>query len=142
MENIGDRIKIILKEKKLSIAEFSEQVGIQRSSLSHLFTGRNKPSIDLLLKIKKQFPGTDLEWLITGESLASPAKAKENTASTIEKKDENVVTNVTSSTQVDEYQDDNKIDSSKNDISKDTASPEKIVMFYKNGLFKEYNPES
>ena len=68
MEDIGIRLKQLLDEKNLSATEFSEQVGSQRSALSRLFSGRNKPRVNLLLKVKKQFPDTDLEWLITGIS--------------------------------------------------------------------------
>ena len=71
MEGIGIRLKQLLEKMELSPLAFSEQVGIQRSSLSHLFSGRNKPSVDLLLKIKNKFPETDLEWLLTGESFNS-----------------------------------------------------------------------
>ena len=57
--------------KNLTATQFSEEIGIQRSSLSHVLSGRNKPSLDFMLKIKSRFPDTNLDWLLlgTGEML-------------------------------------------------------------------------
>lgn len=138
MEDIGIRLKQLLDEKKLSATEFSEQVGIQRSSLSHLFSGRNKPSIDLLLKVKKQFPETDLEWLITGISF----KAKE-----IKPKISSIISDETGKTSVtnvnnDPYSPDNQINKSTIDSAaastKENNEIERIIIFYNDGHFKEY----
>ena len=49
---IGDRLKDWISSKKLSASDFARQLNIQRSALSHIFSGRNKPSDDVLLKIK------------------------------------------------------------------------------------------
>mgnify|MGYP001547636210 CR=1 FL=1 len=62
-----DRIEQILKTKKLSATQFSEEIGIQRSSLSHILKGRNKPSLDFMLKIKNRYPEINLNWLLLGE---------------------------------------------------------------------------
>jgi transcriptional regulator with XRE-family HTH domain len=61
-----DRITQLMEEKKLSATQFSDEIGIQRSSLSHVLSGRNKPSLDFMLKIKNRFPEIDLEWLLLG----------------------------------------------------------------------------
>jgi transcriptional regulator with XRE-family HTH domain len=65
-EHIGTRLKRWASDKSISTITFAEQVGVQRSALSHIFSGRNKPSVDVLYKIKNTFPDIDLEWLITG----------------------------------------------------------------------------
>ena len=62
-----DRITQIMEEKKLSAKQFSDAIGIQRSSLSHVLSGRNKPSLDFMLKIKNRFPDINLEWLLMGK---------------------------------------------------------------------------
>jgi transcriptional regulator with XRE-family HTH domain len=61
-----DRIEQILKTKKLTATQFSEEIGIQRSSLSHILKGRNKPSLDFMLKIKNRYPEINLNWLLLG----------------------------------------------------------------------------
>ena len=60
-------IKQIMDLKKMSAAQFSEAIEIQRSSLSHVLSGRNKPSLDFMLKIKSSFPEINLDWLLLGE---------------------------------------------------------------------------
>ena len=57
-----------------SASSFSEKIGVQRSSISHILSGRNKPSLDFMLKIHEHFREIDLDWLILGNS-------KQNTSS-------------------------------------------------------------
>ena len=64
---ITDRIKHLMESKGLSAVAFAEKLGIQRSGLSHLFSGRNRPSLDLILKILEVFPDIQPEWLLQGK---------------------------------------------------------------------------
>ncbi len=61
------RIKHLMEAKKISAAQFADEIGVQRSSLSHILSGRNKPSLDFMLKVKKQYPEIRLDWLLLGE---------------------------------------------------------------------------
>ncbi|MCL2435938.1 MAG: helix-turn-helix transcriptional regulator [Lentimicrobiaceae bacterium] len=61
-----DRIKQIMEYYKLSPASFAEVIGINRSNLTHLFSGRNQPSLDLAKKILHCYPDIKTEWLIMG----------------------------------------------------------------------------
>jgi len=61
-----DRIKQIMEYYQLAPATFAEQIGINRSNLTHLFSGRNQPSLDLAKKILHCFPDIKTEWLIMG----------------------------------------------------------------------------
>jgi transcriptional regulator with XRE-family HTH domain len=63
---IKERILLILKNKNLTPSAFADQIGVQRSNISHIISGRNKPSLDLLEKIVIKFPELDVYWLITG----------------------------------------------------------------------------
>jgi len=65
-EEIGLRIKKLMEKENLSPADFSEQVGIQRSAVSHLVTGRNKPSLEVIQKILNTFRMLHSDWLILG----------------------------------------------------------------------------
>jgi transcriptional regulator with XRE-family HTH domain len=60
------RFQTLLQELKLTAAEFAGRIGVQRSSMSHVMSGRNKPSIDFLEKILRSFPEVNADWLITG----------------------------------------------------------------------------
>ena len=61
-----DRIKMLMTKKNVSATQFSEEVGIQRSALSHVLSGRNKPSLDFVLKIKSRYPEIEFDWLLLG----------------------------------------------------------------------------
>ncbi len=67
--NVSKRILKVISEKKLSASRFASTIDVKRSNLSHILSGRNKPSIDFLHKIKKTYPEIDLNWLITGKKL-------------------------------------------------------------------------
>lgn len=63
---MNERIKKIMEVKNLSATQFSDEINIQRSSLSHVLSGRNKPSLDFMIKIKSRFPEINLDWLLIG----------------------------------------------------------------------------
>ena len=70
--SITSRIQELIEERNLSKSAFAKEIGIQRSSLAHFFSGRNKPSLDFFLKIKNKYPEIDLNWLISGKKTKSP----------------------------------------------------------------------
>lgn len=45
---------------------FADEVGVIRSSISHIMSGRNKPGVELLQKVLKRFPEVSAEWLLAG----------------------------------------------------------------------------
>jgi transcriptional regulator with XRE-family HTH domain len=61
-----ERIKKIIEIKKMNAGQFADEIGVQRSALSHVLSGRNNPSLDFMLRIKKQFPELNLDWLLIG----------------------------------------------------------------------------
>ncbi len=62
-----DRLQQFLTLEQLSPARLSEIIGIQRSGLSHILSGRNKPGFDFIQKLLLKFPSLNAEWLITGK---------------------------------------------------------------------------
>jgi len=65
------RLQKLMEQHQLSASAFAEKIGVQRSSISHLLSGRNKPSLDLLVKIEANFEEVSFEWLLKGnENLA------------------------------------------------------------------------
>ena len=61
-----DRIKQIMEYYNLTPASLAEQIGINRSSITHIFSGRNQPSLDIAKKILHCYPEIKTEWLIMG----------------------------------------------------------------------------
>lgn len=64
--NERERIELLMKCYDLSPSQFAERTGIQRASVSHIISGRNKPSLEVMLKVYDAFPGVDMKWLMTG----------------------------------------------------------------------------
>ncbi len=62
-----DQIYKIMEAEGLSPAKFADEIGVQRSSISHIISGRNKPSYDFIIKILGRFSGINAEWLLTGK---------------------------------------------------------------------------
>lgn len=64
---INDKIKQILIDKNLSPSYFADEIGVQRSSISHILSGRNRPSFDIIQKIIRRFPDLGYEWIMEEE---------------------------------------------------------------------------
>ena len=62
-----ERLIQLLDLEQLSPSKFADIIGVQRSSISHVISGRNKPSFDFLQKTLKAFPGLNASWLMLGE---------------------------------------------------------------------------
>jgi transcriptional regulator with XRE-family HTH domain len=65
---IADRLKKMIREFGHTPASFADEIGVQRSSVSHVLNGRNKPGLDFIQKIAMHFPEMDVHWFITGEA--------------------------------------------------------------------------
>jgi transcriptional regulator with XRE-family HTH domain len=66
MENLTDRIQLLISTKGFTNAEFADKIGVQPSNISHIISGRNKPSLDLVTKILNGFKEIRTEWLLKG----------------------------------------------------------------------------
>ena len=72
-EKFGERLKKVMDHYQLSSAAFADSIGVQRSSISHLLSGRNKPSLDFVVKVLEQYKDVELYWLLNGRG-SFPAK--------------------------------------------------------------------
>ncbi len=74
------RLKKILDYYGLSASAFAEVITVQRSSISHILSGRNKPSLDFITKVLNAFPEIDLLWLLSGvgDFLETPRPTSQN----------------------------------------------------------------
>lgn len=64
--HLNDRLAYLIAALGETPVSFSEKLGIQRSSVSHLLSARNKPSVDFLEKLLAVYPSVNLTWLIAG----------------------------------------------------------------------------
>lgn len=78
-----ERFRYIMKLNAMTASQFADEIGVQRSSISHILSGRNKPSLEFIQKVINRFPKVDSTWLINGKTNISSipkieAKAVEN----------------------------------------------------------------
>ena len=76
-EEFIKRLERLLDYYGLSASAFADKVGVQRSSISHLLAGRNKPSLEFVMKVINTFPEVNLYWLLNGKrGFPLPRKAR------------------------------------------------------------------
>ena len=114
--SISERIKKIIKDNELNSSTFANKIGVQRSSISHIISGRNKPSLDLVIKIINSFPYLSSDWLLFG-------KTTSNTKTFGELSNDALYSTNDLST--------------KSNLLK-SPNVEKVIIFYSDGKFKIY----
>jgi transcriptional regulator with XRE-family HTH domain len=145
MVNIDDfvkRLEILLEYYNLNASSFADKIGVQRSSLSHLLSGRNKPSLDFVLKILEVFPEVDLYWILNGKGSFPKTTNTDNEKepTPIPVNDSSISTNLFS--EVQEIKKTLPVELKIVEKLPESVSSEieKIVFFYKDGTFKDFKP--
>ena len=126
-EEFGRRLKKIMAHYTLSASAFAERINVQRSSISHVLSGRNKPSLDFITKLTTALPNINLYWLLNGTEnmLRTPTPESASTSTIISSQ--------------------KKTTSETEDFSllsqSDKQPLDRIVVFYKDGRFDNYIPK-
>ena len=119
----ADRLKYLMDYFQLSASAFADRIQVQRSSISHLLSGRNKPSLDFVLRVIKEFDEVELYWLLNGKGtfpaeIHSSPLSKEASPPTLAI---------------------NESMPRKAEVTSGLSKKiERIVMFFDDGTFKEY----
>lgn len=114
----SQRLQKVIDFHDESASSFAEKIGVQRSSISHVLSGRNKPSLDFVMKVLNAYPNVELYWLLNGKGTfpiekTSPISTQQNS-------------------QIHNEHTSNMVNTEK--------AIEKIVIFYEDGSFKSYKP--
>ncbi len=133
-DDFSKRLQKILEYYDLSAAAFSDAIDVGRSSISHILSGRNKPSLDFVLKVIQTYPEVELYWLLNGKG------SFPNTPGKTENPEKQ--TKQASSTSAAQTFSDNlpaKTSFSENsDKSSADKKIRKIVIFYQDGTFEAF----
>lgn len=132
-DDIALRIKTIIDHYGLSVSAFADVIGVQRSSISHLLNGRNKPSLDFVMKLVDAYPEVDLYWLLQakGEFPSEELNTMETSpVQTIDDGQEKVPTPKELQIKA----------GPKQDLR--TDQPERIVFFYSDGTFTTFKSKN
>lgn len=118
--NLIERLVFIMKINNLSASAFADKIDVQRSSISHILSGRNKPSLELVQKVLKAFPKVNPNWLLTGNKTID-YESTTNHSIGVEQN------NSTS----------NSVTPPNNEVIQKQIN--KIVVFYSDNTFEEFN---
>lgn len=137
-EMIKDRIEKIIRDEGITLSKFADEIGVQRSSISHILSGRNKPGFDILQNILNRYRNVNAEWFIQGIGdvyKSGGTIVNTNILDTKERKPVIQETNPTLPSQETEV-----INTVKNDdfTENKVRTIEKIVVFYSDNSFEEY----
>ena len=123
-----DRFRYIIKINQMTPTSFADEIGVQRSSVSHVLSGRNKPSMEFIQKILQRFPKVDAAWLISGSKDGQvPMNLGEHIASDTESPAE--YNNKTSS---------DPAHRNENPHENNSKKVVKVLVFYDDSTFEEF----
>lgn len=142
-----ERILAVMEHEGLTPSKFAEAIGIQRSAMSHIISGRNNPSLDVLVKILERFTYVDSDWLLFGKGemmrvhvLTDPDLFT------------NTAVNPSNVQESPEYRKEIRVDTPVNTIKqpvieqivlpeKSSRNVSKIMIFYSDNTFETFTPE-
>lgn len=61
-----DRIRLVMEEQHMSQQVFADFVGLSAATLSSIFNGRTRPTLNIVEAIKKKIPVINTDWLLMG----------------------------------------------------------------------------
>mgnify|MGYP006271775947 CR=1 FL=1 len=153
---MNERLSVFMKNEGLTPAQLAQKINVQPSSISHILSGRNKPSFDFIYKIVQSYPSLNIEWLITGKGQTyKKSETAKQTATLFDQPDtsekkinsekekpqkdsaDNIPDNDKAENQIRHSQKDNSNFTDKTDKDK---MVERIVIFYSDKTFSEYFP--
>lgn len=114
-EKFSIRLQEVMDYYGETASSFSEKIGVQRSSISHILSGRNKPSLDFVMKILDSFPEIELYWLLNGKGSFPNSDSK-----SLDTRQSEIISAVKSSSD---------------------KTIEQIVIFYSDGTFRTYTKD-
>jgi transcriptional regulator with XRE-family HTH domain len=141
-----DRILQFLKVENKSSAQFAEEISVQPSSISHIISGRNNPSLDFVMKMLNKYPALSTDWLIFGKGQMYREKQLHVLFDNMADGETNTVNNLSGNKAEDKirFQTSSTIEESggKNDsiTLSDAIKTKRVICFFNDDTFKEYFP--
>lgn len=141
-----DRILEFLKVENKSSAQFAEEISVQPSSISHIISGRNNPSLDFVMKMLSKYPALSTDWLIFGKGQMYREKQLHNLFDTIEDIETNSVNQLPENKPEDNIRHPNSRTVGESGAINepytlsDSVKTKRVICFFNDGTFKEYFP--
>ena len=143
---MNQRIREFLSAENKSSAQLAEEIGVQPSGISHILSGRNKPSLDFILKMLEKYTFLSTDWLLFGQGTMYKETKGQSLFDEVIGHQEETVVKVDGNEPL--VSDSDKMNTQKSGFSNGlpdsikSSSPavEKIVWFYDDNSFEEYFP--
>jgi len=134
-----ERIIEFLKAENKTSAQFAEEIGVQPSGISHIISGRNKPSLDFILKMFEKYEYLSTDWLLFGKGSMYKEPAMQKLFE--ESVDSDTNNSITPKEQSQKSETKNKTftEAADHQLRKELCV-EKIVWFFNDRSFREYFP--
>lgn len=145
--DFSNRLQMLMEYYQLSASAFADEIDFNRSTISHLISGRNKPSLDFVLKVLERFPEVNMYWLVYGQgNFPNDSSSTLFAASQIQeeiKNDPIIETKKEKTTDeklIDAKQEEKPISPSQKSVSSLNSHKEiaKIVIFYTDATFEVF----
>jgi len=136
-----ERLIEFLKAENKTSAQLAEEIGVQPSGISHILSGRNKPSLDFVLKMLEKYPFLSTEWLLFGRGNMYKDELMQKLFEDIkesEKSTDNVVNQPVEESK--KKISDVNLRNTGDKVRDEKQKVEKIVWFYTDNSFHEYLP--
>ena len=150
LDEFVKRLELVMDFYGLSGGAFADKIGIQRSSLSHLLSGRNKPSLEFVMKIVSVLPDVDMDWILNGKG-AFPKSTKEVAPFLDQTKqivtpslqfpddiEDNISNKIIEAKEIEVVAAPEKHAEQVKEVEKPLVTIENIVIFYSDGTFTDY----
>lgn len=142
-EEFANRLKEVIDYYALSASSFAQEINFNRSSISHLLSGRNKPSLEFILKVLERFPEVELYWLVNGKGqfpreenkiITEPFISTPSLFDTTQEKIKPETNTGNLKHQIPNFD----TSSIKSTETSNSSTIDRIVIFFKDGGFKSY----
>ena len=136
------RLQQFLELEQLKPAQFADIMGIQRSNVSHILSGRNKPGFDFIQRFLLKFPSVNPDWLLLGKGKPlreqNQTQAPPSSVGDLFSEPEPVTAEYNTPEQEEDGMDFGEAD---RDTGKSAEKEvRRITLFYSDGTFKEFYP--
>ena len=148
--DINEKIREFIIYKDLQPSKLADELGISRPMMSHVLSGRNKPNMEIIMKILSKYPDLNPEWLngnapnMFREGASQESYLQEKTPAILPNNNQNLFSNKNipqNQSEIEEgkekYQENNEVQQKKSKKS-EGKTIEKIIVFYSDKSFDTY----
>ncbi len=136
---VSERLQKFMENEKVTAAKLADILDVQPSAISHILSGRNKPSFDFIQKLASKFPRFNIEWLITGKGNMYKAAIQQSLFDSVT----NTQIKTDPPKKISETNQDDPLNVQKVtnvNTSREGRTVKKIVMFYSDNTFDIFSP--